>query len=502
MQKTIKIAALLLIIFTGNCFSQTSHVVNHGVPVTVQNGITITFQGNFTNENLGTFTNDGLITLPGNWINNTANAVFTTNTGEVAFLGTAAQSIGGTNSTGFSSLTINNTSGTGVTLNNSTNVNGTLTLTNGVVFCSSGNILTMNAGSTATSGSASSFVDGPMNKIGTTAFVFPVGNVAKWARIGITAPATAGTTFQAQYFTTPYTNTTTMAAAPTPVLKRVSVKEYWTLNRTVNTDNVQVTLYWESATFSGINNCGATTPLRIAHWNGSAWENNNNAVTTTGTCGTAGTLSTNLVVTSFSPFTFGSDTTTSSVDPLPIELLSFNATPNGKAVDLAWTTASEINNDFFTIERTTDGFNFEMIGTLKGAGNSTWVINYTLVDNHPSDGVSYYRLKQTDYDGHTSYSELKMVSFEKNTDFSFNIFPNPTDDGIFNVEINAAKNAEVLVVVHDVLGKEIYSKVIITEQKGNIVYAIDLLQKVSPGVYLITVTSNDKIYNKKLIVNE
>jgi hypothetical protein len=95
-----------------------------------------------------------------------------------------------------------------------------------------------------------------------------------------------------------------------------------------------------------------------------------------------------------------------------------------------------------------------------------------------------------------------MVSFEKNTDFSFNIFPNPTDDGIFNVEINAAKNAEVLVVVHDVLGKEIYSKVIITEQKGNIVYAIDLLQKVSPGVYLITVTSNDKIYNKKLIVNE
>jgi hypothetical protein len=94
-----------------------------------------------------------------------------------------------------------------------------------------------------------------------------------------------------------------------------------------------------------------------------------------------------------------------------------------------------------------------------------------------------------------------MVSFEKNTDFSFNIFPNPTDDGMFNLEINAAKNAEVLVVVHDILGKEIYSKVLITSENGSNVHAIDPSQKLPSGVYMITATSNDKIYNKKLVVN-
>lgn len=419
----------------------------------------------------------------------------------VTFNGTVAQNIIGPSTCTFNNLIINNTSGAGVTLFSApVIVTGALTLTQGVLYTDATNILTMNAGSTSDPGSAASFVDGPMNKVGNTAFVFPVGDGTKWARVAIGAPS-ATTTFKAQYIATPYTNTTTMATTPSPVLKRVSNNEYWQLDRTVGTGNATVTLYWEDAAFSGINNCGAGTTLRVAHWNGAAWENNNNAVTTTGTCGTSGTISTVTNVTSFSPFTFGSDTSDISINPLPIELLSFDAQPNGNIVDLTWTTASEINNDFFTIEKTIDGIHFETVGIVNGAGNSTNIIHYSSQDNLPYIGVAYYRLKQTDFDGNFSYSDLKMVKFEGEKDFSFNIYPNPNDGVIFNLQIHANNNEQVLVIVYDVLGNEIYSKIIISNENDNNIYAIDPSQKLPAGVYMVSATSNDSILNKRLIVN-
>ena len=83
-----------------------------------------------------------------------------------------------------------------------------------------------------------------------------------------------------------------------------------------------------------------------------------------------------------------------------IELLFFNAKlENNTYVDLTWSTASEINNDYFTIERSQNGVYFQEFDIVEGAGNSTHKINYSLIDRDPFDGISYYRLKQTDYDG-------------------------------------------------------------------------------------------------------
>jgi hypothetical protein len=192
MQRAIKIA-VLLIIFVATGSAQTSHVVNDGVPLTVETGITVTFQGDFTNQNAGTINNNGAITLPGNWTNDAANGVFTANTGTVSFLGTAAQSIGGTNPTDFSALTINNTSGTGVTLNQDANVSDVLTLTSGIVYTTAANILTMNAGSSNGAMSYTSFVSGPMIKVGATDFVFPVGKDARTRPISIENISALGT---------------------------------------------------------------------------------------------------------------------------------------------------------------------------------------------------------------------------------------------------------------------------------------------------------------------
>ena len=236
-----------------------------------------------------------------------------------------------------------------------------------------------------------------------------------------------------------------------------------------------------------------------------SWEVNNPTVTTTGSCGgsSSGSITTFSVVTEFSPFTFGD--TTNQTNPMPVELLYFNAKYNGATVDASWKTASEINNDYFTVERSIDGVNFMTVGVVVPSkargGNSTSILSYSLNDPNVAPGVYYYRLKQTDFNGEYKYSNIDVVEINGNADFSFNIAPNPSDGSELNSYITAEKGQEIVIVVYDVLGQELYSKIIITEQKGNAVYAIDLLSKLSSGVYMITATSNQKVYSKRLIVN-
>jgi hypothetical protein len=94
---------------------------------------------------------------------------------------------------------------------------------------------------------------------------------------------------------------------------------------------------------------------------------------------------------------------------LPIELVSFDAGKNEEQrVTLTWVTASEINNNFFTIERSKNGFDFVPILNIPGAGNSTSTLHYSIEDENPLEGDNYYRLKQTDYDGAFTYSERNM----------------------------------------------------------------------------------------------
>ncbi len=94
---------------------------------------------------------------------------------------------------------------------------------------------------------------------------------------------------------------------------------------------------------------------------------------------------------------------------LPIELLDLTARPNGSSVHIEWTTGSETNNRFFTVERSADGDAFTAIGNVLGAGHSLQPTHYSLVDNAPLPGLGYYRLRQTDYDGTTSLSSTITV---------------------------------------------------------------------------------------------
>jgi hypothetical protein len=450
----------------------------------IQSGSTLTFGNNKTLSLRFDMTNCGIITAGGN--------------GEIVCNSTSSyiqnQYFSGSGTFSLNDLTVNNTFSSlpKLILNKDVNVSGALTLTSGITYTTATNILALSSTSTSTSGSSLSFVDGPMKKTGNSAFVFPMGNGTVWARIGIGAPGVATDAFTATYHFAPYASLLPVTAP----LAYVSSVEHWILDRTTGTSNVKVTLFWENGARSGINTF--SSDLRVGHYTtANTWVDEGSALT--GAIA-AGTVTSTAAVTSFSPFTFASLTSSWAINPLPIELLNFNASVCDKNVCLDWSTATETNNDYFTVEHSQDGINFEQVGVVDGAGNSTSILNYSLVDNAPYEGVSYYRLKQTDFNGAFTYSNIETVNFTANSDFSFDIYPNPSDGTAFNIVLTADKDEEVLVVVYDATGRETYSKIMISGENNDNVFAIDPSGKLAAGMYMITATSKQNITNKKLIV--
>lgn len=111
------------------------------------------------------------------------------------------------------------------------------------------------------------------------------------------------------------------------------------------------------------------------------------------------------------------------ISPLPIELLSFKAIKSDHNVEVSWETATERNNDFFTVLRSKDGETWENVQIIPGAGNSTRPLHYTWTDNTPLSDVSYYRLKQTDFDGQTEL--FNIVSVKRLNSDALTVYPNP-----------------------------------------------------------------------------
>jgi hypothetical protein len=190
-------------------------------------------------------------------------------------------------------------------------------------------------------------------------------------------------------------------------------------------------------------------------------------------------------------------------NPLPIELVEFEARPNGDQVDLTWVTASEINSDYFLIEKTQDGTNFTEVAKVEAANFSNNTLNYSSVDLNPYEGLSYYRLKEVDNDGQFEYSELRPVQFSKVTasDQGIEIFPNPNPGDVFNLELKGFdKEKPVLVVVQDIAGRTFYSKITYAESENSI-KVISSDQNLAKGVYLVVASSDNRVYSKKMIVD-
>ncbi len=178
--------------------------------------------------------------------------------------------------------------------------------------------------------------------------------------------------------------------------------------------------------------------------------------------------------------------------PLPVELLYFSAACNPADRMLHWSTASESNNDYFTLERSSNGTVFNSIGAVNGGGNTNQLMNYFFTDTDPLSGTAYYRLGQTDFNGNKNYLDVIASNCEKNPD-EVSINPNPTH-GTFQVSfVSALTSGEHKVTICNALGK------IIFETSHANTTSIDLSGQPA-GVYMLKIQSVEKTYNKKIVL--
>lgn len=183
---------------------------------------------------------------------------------------------------------------------------------------------------------------------------------------------------------------------------------------------------------------------------------------------------------------------------LPIELLEFTATPGEGKVDLFWSTASEINNDYFTVEKSVDGRSFEPVLQVKGKGNSSSRKTYRESDLQPYTGLSYYRLKQTDRDKSSSYSPIVAVSFGQAAEAFASIYPNPSG-GIIYVETGGAGEEDLVIDLHDGSGKLCFSKTWLAGKYAQKI-TLDLENRLPAGAYMISVLSGARSFSQKIII--
>jgi hypothetical protein len=175
---------------------------------------------------------------------------------------------------------------------------------------------------------------------------------------------------------------------------------------------------------------------------------------------------------------------------LPVELVKFDVAEENSIVRISWTTASEINNDYFTIERSGDAINWKELEQTDGSGNSTQYLDYAIIDPFPLSGTSYYRLKQTDFDGKISVFPPKSVHHDAAKDFD--VFPNPAkekftirnfSEGEYETELFSAMGIQVHTPVSTTSGEKIFDT-----------------SQLTSGIYFLIIRSENEIKKRERII--
>ncbi len=358
------------------------------------------------------------------------------------------------------------------------------TFTSGVVISDASNLLTFGNGNAVTGGSSSSFVSGPVRKIGTNAFTFPIGKGSVYApaRISGAAYATAlgaASTYVAEYFpANPQPIYGTSFAAP---LLNVSTVEYWNVTKSSGAD----AYVWVS--YENTRSGGAAEPatLRIANNISSVWNEAGNA---TGSGNNATFVGSSTAQSNYPAFTLASLNPT--LNPLPVTWLNFTGRYNNGATDLNWTTSMEKDNDQFFVERSATGHNFSSIGVVTGKGNANINNYYIFQDNAPEEGENYYRIKQVDFDGKSTYSKTIRVIAQNTTSYGLKLYPNPVVTGQqLTLENATLRNKKVTVFVISATGTIVRQEQVTFGADSRYRVQISNLTK---GAYFVRIQDGDK----------
>jgi hypothetical protein len=490
-------------------FATASNWLENAVPLT---GANIVFDANPNrncvldkNRTVGNITNaqgvDKLVingkqlTINGN-LNFTNNAKIdaTSALSTVVFAGPVSQNIpqGSFMSNTVNSLCINDVHG--VSLNGDLTVTHILSLTNGTLSIGD-NTLTV---SQISGGSTLSYVitgstynaSTPgylkIKSVGNTPVTFPVGTATSYNPCFISNSGSGGVKdFKVRVFQGVYTNGLSGTAYINNDLATI-VNRTWEITPSdqVNVD-AQITLQWNTSEEGSAFSTNRPNAFVSKNRHTTGDNNWNQQISSEVTC-----LSANVYqitaphITTFSTFAIGSPGSS-----LPVELLSFTGKSIDNKVKLNWTTSSETNNDYFSIEKSTDGITYNLLGTVKGAGNSNIKLNYEFEDIAPELGVNYYKLKQTDFDGKFEYFNIITVSIE-NTTAAMTASPNPFIDEI-KIKYNSSVSGVVEIILYDLNGN-IVKKSQQEVSKGSNVFVCSDFKTVPAGVYLLGITQDNK----------
>ncbi|MCD6067823.1 MAG: hypothetical protein K0S33_2649 [Bacteroidetes bacterium] len=504
---------------------QAQGLLNNGARIVMTNTSNIYINGatgHYTNQSGGLITSNttgGVITLLGNWINNAANVAFS-NDGVTTNFSGAAQSIGGSNSSTFFNV---NLLGSGTkTLNINTTVGGISTLTG--VLAVGARTLDLNsrtltvtnpagAGITYGTGMIQSETNLAINpsivqwNMGTNtgAHVYPFG--AGGTQIPFTFNKTTGSASNIAVSTRataasnnlPWAGVSTVAAVTTmesnagtiyPDASIPSVIDRWWDITASAAVTANLTFSYRGGENTTTNN--PTGTMQAQHWNGTSWD----APVGSGAGVTAGVGTVSVTgASSFSPWVISS-----IMVPLPVELAKASGTCEKDIIRLEWTTAVEVNNNFFTIEHSMDGILFSEIGQIVSQavnGNSSQMKSYSFVDMDPFKDVNYYRLQQTDVNGNTKALKVLEVKSCSVASESIDVYNQGEKD--FTVMVNSDFDQPCKVNLHNALGQLVFSSEIQVNEGVN--YFRFPMQEVESGMYFVTVSgSQGKLFTKKIIM--
>jgi hypothetical protein len=169
---------------------------------------------------------------------------------------------------------------------------------------------------------------------------------------------------------------------------------------------------------------------------------------------------------------------------------------------ISWSTASERNNNYFELERSTDAYNWTTVAKVQGAGYSTSKLEYEYTDKSAPFGRVYYRIKQVDFDGEFEYAN-NVISLIKDFDteasnFDFAVFPNPSNGQQLRLKMSGFAGAAAMVSITDLSGKRLYSNVLWIDGTG-ISEAFSC--NCNPGMYIVTLIANDKLHSERLVID-
>lgn len=439
-------------------------------------------------------TPDGQMYLYGNWLNQQDEVEFKQGESTVHFVGGNTQTVTNlvSNNETFFNIKINKTD-SNISLVGSNDITidplGNIQFDNGLIISNKINNSYVIFDNTATASNANinSFVDGPVvkNTSNTTSFDFPIGDVVTetnyFRPLGIQPTTSGNSTFESEYFFADYGDQTLGTG-----VSDVSTKEYWRLERTIGVANPIVKLSWDSSSDIPNELTTSHTDLLVSRFNGSNWETQGGTAHTGSV--SKGTVFSSPEVNSFGPFTLAVNIT-----PTPVDFIDFTISSSSNSYStLRWSVIENMENHRYEIQTSKDGKLFNTIKTVIPKNNNQYTDYQETIIN---DGENYFRIKQVDLNGNSSYSKILYSNIIRPS--TIQLIPNPAISQVSLIGLNPES-------IYTLTMYSLFGEILLQaegDQNSLNQVLITQFQSLPKGMTLVKIANESSINNIKLLIN-